>query len=240
MPLAVCKFVSKKLYESFIETKMDTVLTPEYPPVPFFEDVKQVPGFCKVIPTVLSVEECQAIIHICEEKGFSPASFYTDKDGVEHYSDIRKSQRLLVDSVSFVETLWKRIQPHVPSTLYTDEEVVGLNERLRILKYLPGDQFKPHVDGNYVSPQGHVSRLTLLLYLNEGYDGGFTHYYTHDGRWLGIPPQTGMVVLQDQNLYHYVPPLVQGCKYAIRTEVMTRIPHNPSHDKVIRLTKPEH
>jgi hypothetical protein len=215
---------------------MDTVLTFERPRAIVSETVKTVPGFLKVIPNVLSSEECQSIIHLCEEKGFSPASFYTDKDGVEHYSDIRKSQRLLIDSTPFVQTLWNRILYHVPPTLNTNEEVVGLNERLRILKYLPGDEFKPHVDGNYISPEGHLSRLTLLIYLNQGYEGGFTHYYTHDGLWLGIPPQTGMVILQDQNLYHFVPPLEKGCKYAIRTDVMTRIPHNPSQDKVIQLT----
>jgi prolyl 4-hydroxylase len=215
---------------------MDTVLNPTSPPAIFSDDVKVVPGFLRGIPNVLSSEECQAIIDLCENKGFSPASFYTDKDGVEHYSDIRKSQRLLIDSAPFTQTLWNRIQHHVPTQWNTDEEVIGLNERLRILKYLPGDEFKPHVDGNYISPEGQLSRLTLLVYLNEGYEGGFTHYYTHDGLWIGIPPQSGMVVLQDQNLYHTVPPLEKGCKYAIRTDVMARIPHNPAHDKVIRLT----
>jgi hypothetical protein len=215
---------------------MDTILSEEYPPIPFAEEVKYIPGFFKIIRGVLSPEECDAILQLCEEKGFTTASLHTDKDGVEHYSDLRKSQRLIIDSVPFTETLWKRIQHHIPSTWNTSEEMVGLNERLRILKYMPGDEFKPHRDGNFISDEGHISRITLLIYLNEGYEGGFTHYYTHDGLWLGIPPKTGMVVLQDQNLYHCVPRLLNGCKYALRTEIMTRIPHNPSNDKVLTLS----
>jgi hypothetical protein len=214
---------------------MDTLLAKEIDPPPFAEEVRHIPGFFKCIPNVLSLDECQALIDLCEEKGFTTASLYTDKDGVEHYSDTRKSQRLILDSVPFAETLWKRIQRHVPTQWKPYEEPVGLNERLRILKYMPGDEFKPHRDGNFISAEGHISRITLLIYLNEGYEGGFTHYYTHDGLWLGIPPKTGLVVLQDQNLYHCVPPLLNGCKYALRTEVMMRIPYDTTNDKVIKL-----
>ena len=39
--------------------------------------------------------------------------------------------------------------------------------RLRILRYDPGDFFKPHYDGSYRRDNGERSYITIQLYLNE-------------------------------------------------------------------------
>jgi hypothetical protein len=185
--------------------------------------VSNMAGLLQYIPNVFSKDECDAIIKIAEDTGFIQASFYTDSSGNQHYSSVRKSYRCMIDSHSFVKTLWERIRHLVPDT-WDSKPVIGINERLRILRYYPGDEFKPHVDGHYVSPEGNHSQITLLIYLNEDYKGAFTSYLSSNNHsWIQIVPKTGMVVLQDQSLLHYVPALQEGCKYAIRTEIMYKI-----------------
>ncbi len=187
-----------------------------------------IPGFCKTITNVFTPEECSALIQIAEETGFTQAALYTDANGRDHMAlDVRKSSRCVIDSEPFVERLWERIRDHVPST-WKGAEVVGLNPRLRILRYDPGDEFKPHMDGKYTSPSGAISCITILIYLNQGYEGGFTCFWgstgDHEEGWIPIQPETGMITMQDQDLLHCVPPLISGRKYAIRTEVMCMFP----------------
>ena len=190
------------------------------------QTVQNVPGFLQTLQNVLTPKECADVIEIAEAKGFVIASIYTDPTGREHYSDTRKSSRCIIDSRAFVDALWQRIRHAVPPTWgVTNATCMGLNERLRILRYDPGDEFKPHSDGSYTAPNGAISKITVLLYLNSGYEGGYTHFLHEDGHsWVAIEPYVGSVAMQDQALVHGVPPLISGRKYAIRTEVMYMSP----------------
>lgn len=214
---------------------MDNILESDFPKATKAGVIESIPGFLRVIPNTLSQQECTSIIQLAEEKGFIPASFYTDKDGVEHYSEIRKSSRCIIDSTPFAQTLWERVKGFVPETFDQSWKVVGINERLRFLRYTSGDEFKVHTDGTYVSKEGHHSKITILIYLNDTYEGAFTHIITNDNKWLGIQPEVGMLVLQDQCLLHYVPPLTQGVKYVIRTEVMYELVKKSDDIKIIKI-----
>ncbi len=185
-----------------------------------FDVVENVPGFLVYAEGVLTTKECEAIIGIAEEKGFVLAALYTDQQGRDHFSDTRKSQRCIIDSEAFVSQLWARVKHMVPP-VWKGATCVGLNERLRILRYDPGDEFKPHRDGTYAAPSGALSKLTLLLYLNEEYEGGRTEFLDKtESAWVAIPPHVGAVAIQHQDLIHCVPPLQAGRKYVLRTDIM--------------------
>jgi predicted 2-oxoglutarate/Fe(II)-dependent dioxygenase YbiX len=201
-------------------TEMDTILgqsvgnpvTPQ--PVP---DIAH--GDVVVLRNVLTPEECAAIIRVAEERGFEKAALYNN-----HFSDVRKSQRCIVDSEVFVGALWPRLQHAVPPKWgwqFVLDSQHPLNERLRILRYDPGDYFLPHRDGQYMSDSsGSISQITILLYLNEGYRGGYTEFKTTAGDWCPVVTGVGDVVLMDQTVSHHVPALLEGVKYSLRTEVM--------------------
>lgn len=180
-------------------------------------------GDVVVLRNLLTPEECQAIIEVAETRGFEKAALYTDGAGAHHFSDVRKSQRCIVDSDAFVGALWSRLQ-HAVSPNWGWQFVLDsqhpLNERLRILRYDPGDYFLPHRDGQYMSPTGSISQITILLYLNEGYKGGYTEFKTTAGEWYPVVTGVGDAVLMDQSVSHHVPPLLEGIKYSLRTEVM--------------------
>ena len=113
---------------------------------------------------------------------------------------------------------------------------MGLNERLRFLKYNPGMHFLQHPDGHFSRGRRERSFITLLLYLNEGYTGGHTTIWNAVGGQFGpwsdrpgqprtdpgvpVPPRIGMALVHDHRLLHESPKLRVGVKHVIRTDVM--------------------
>ena len=103
--------------------------------------------------------------------------------------------------------------------------MVGLNERLRFLKYSPGQYFKPHFDGSYRRPDGsEQSFVTVQLYLNQGMAGGDTTFLSNTRAEdnVAVAPRTGRVLVFQHDLLHEGSTLLEGVKYAMRTDVMYR------------------
>ncbi len=109
-------------------------------------------------------------------------------------------------------------------------KAVGLNERLRVLRYDPGTYFAPHEDGAYVRtdkkhPQyGDRSFITAQIYLNEHFVGGATRMLnprSHDeSEGIDVTPKTGSILLFHHRIYHEGSILNERRKYTIRTDVM--------------------
>tara|TARA_B100000459_G_scaffold108535_1_gene63010 strand:- start:10 stop:456 length:447 start_codon:yes stop_codon:yes gene_type:complete len=139
--------------------------------------------------------------------------------------DKRQSDRVMVDAPGLASQICERLRVALPETT-TDSygarwRLVGLNERLRFLKYSqPGDFFYVHTDGYFPRTKNERSFVTVLLYLNEGYRGACTTIYDVTGRPLPVAPRTGMALVHDHLVSHGVPPLATGVKHVIRTDVM--------------------
>jgi prolyl 4-hydroxylase len=94
---------------------------------------------------------------------------------------------------------------------------VGAGEPLQVLRYSPGQQYHPHLDA---LPFGDNQRIyTMLVYLNDGYGGGETHF-TRTG--LTFAGRTGDALLfrnstpsgePDEMTQHAGLPVVRGEKY---------------------------
>lgn len=179
--------------------------------------------YASVLHNVFSEQECQQLIQWSEGSGYEPALVNMGRGRQKAIFDYRKSDRAIIDTPEFGDLLWNRIQDHIPDDLLDDWSKTGLNERMRFLKYNPGDYFKPHYDGSYSRPDGsESSKVTLMLYLNGGFEGGetsFLHPLDVELK-IGVKPQTGMVLLFQHDTYHEGSLLVQGQKYAMRTDVM--------------------
>lgn len=104
------------------------------------------------------------------------------------------------------------------------DTVVGYHERYGIgnkfwdeegynlLKYSGGQEYKCHFDG----PTGRGRHLSVLLYLNDNFEGGELEFPFHK---VKIKPQAGMLLLFPSNYAyaHIAHPVTQGTKYAIVT-----------------------
>jgi hypothetical protein len=129
---------------------------------------------CFALKGVLSPAECEALIAGTEMRGYSAALINT-YGGQVMDTTVRKSGRVIVDDEGTAKDWFDRIAPHLPKSIGRSGRVaemgarnlVGLNERLRFLRYYPGEYFAPHQDGSYRRPDGsEASLLTLMVYLN--------------------------------------------------------------------------
>ena len=198
---------------------------------------------CRSMDNILSIRECDAIIARSEEAGFKPALINAGGFGREAYRpENRNSERCIIDDTSFAETLFHRIQDTLPQTFKDEEKnqcwkLVGLNERMRILKYEKGNSFAPHFDGQFRRRNGKErSFVSVMIYLNSGreggsFEGGSTMFLSRDLLAHGSDtspcteyvPKSGSVLVFDHELFHEGALLKEGVKYAIRTDVMYRI-----------------
>ena len=103
-------------------------------------------------------------------------------------------------------------------------EAVGVNERLRFLRYDPVQKFEPHFDGSYYRPDGVERTLfTVQLYLNEGYGGGATTLINFKTKYaedkVEVKTKTGSVLIFQHHVFHEGSPLMEGRKYTMRSDV---------------------
>merc|ERR1711982_86347 len=100
-----------------------------------------------------------------------------------------------------------------------------VNSCFRCLRYSSGQAgFAKHRDGQSVV-DGEISRVTVQIYLNEGFEGGATRLCHVDDaedvlRGIDIVPRTGMALVFDQGIPHKGCSVHGGTKYTARTEIM--------------------
>lgn len=170
--------------------------------------------FRKIVEDFFTLEECTELIQIGEEMGFQESLIKT-KEGEVMDKSIRDNDRVVFDDPKLANELWEKIKSEIPDI--DDWKPYGLNERLRYYRYKDGQQFKPHVDGSFKRGEGDLSLITMLIYLNEEFEGGETTFVLD---FLQIKPKTGMVLLFDHKLMHTGRPVTKGVKYVLRTDVM--------------------
>ncbi|KAL2818812.1 hypothetical protein BDW59DRAFT_151866 [Aspergillus cavernicola] len=181
-------------------------------------------------------------------------------------TDSRNCGRIILDSHDLAGKLQARLLPFLQELgidrLENRPLVTGLagrnrtyqitrfNERLRFLKYVGGEYFRPHWDANYSTPgRREKSFFTVHLYLNgEGEQdlkevqraelegtttnmdlegellGGATSFlprYEEVDRLVRVFPKTGSVLVFQQNeLLHSGDSVFRGTKYTLRADVM--------------------
>ena len=172
------------------------------------------------MPRFFKEAQCHAWLERAEAAGFETQSF--------HGGEAR--ERAQFDDLAMAQMIWSRL-PQLPElmSLYgpnlqpapgvaslADHQPVALNARMRFYRYRHGARFSRHHDLSYESTLR--SFLTVLIYLNEGMEGGQT---TFDGG-LSIAPQLGSCVIFPHELMHQGMPVVRGTKIVLRTDVMYR------------------
>ena len=179
---------------------------------------------CFTIDGLFTAAECGAWIEQAEALGFDEAPINTGS-GELRAPDIRNNDRTMLDDPDTAAGLFARLRPLLPPStcMYSRElPITGLNERLRFYRYDPGQRFALHRDGHYTRPDAsECSRLSLLLYLNGGFEGGETLFYTRPGPATDrAVPETGRVLVFPHSMMHEGAPVTRGRKYVLRTDVM--------------------
>lgn len=164
------------------------------------------------INNFLTPEECDHFINKPEEW---QAATITTPSGAKLDQCYRNNDRYMFDDVDLAKDLFERMKPHLDDN---DKEwkLKGLNERFKIYRYGPEQNFALHTDASFVRNENERSFQTILIYLNDDYEGGETEFFGLDT----IPPEKGMAIVFLHHLMHEGMPIKSGTKYALRTDVM--------------------
>lgn len=198
-----------------------------------------VPGL-SLATNVLSPDECKAIIAAGETVTFLPDAPLREDGDIS----ILAHNFYWVTDTAFHDTLWSRISPFVPARV-NGRVARGLNRRFRVYRYVPGAEYRTHIDGAW-PPSGILpddtyvydaspadkkqsSLFTFLIYLNDEFEGGETTFFLPAAREGTLnaypvrPVMGGGVVFPHGDtrgaILHEGTGVRKGAKYVIRTEV---------------------
>ncbi|MCW8138191.1 MAG: 2OG-Fe(II) oxygenase [Planctomycetota bacterium] len=97
----------------------------------------------------------------------------------------------------------------------------GLNALLRYYAYAPGERFPPHTDLSHELSPDERTFLTVVLYLDEGCEGGETRFLDVDPPQV-ISPRVGAALVFAHERRHEGVELRRGVKHVLRTDVVFR------------------
>ena len=200
-------------------------------------DVPHVQG-AFLLKDMLSQDECIEILTATEAIGYQPDEPITSKPS----KSVLAHNVVWIADDSILQPLLERCLEFLPPALGKGSSLVGINGRFRCYRYDPGDVYRPHVDGAWpmsgvdeagkyvydISNGKVLSRLTFLVYLNEGFEGGCTTFFTpdkHVGQLnaFAVVPRVGSVLVfphGEGSIVHEGSAVTRGRKYVIRTEVL--------------------
>lgn len=165
------------------------------------------------IDDVLDASECA---EMCTKIERSAPSIAT------HNPLYRNQDRVMGDDPTFAADLFARIRANLPERI-GDFELATLNARLRWYRYRAGQEFSPHMDHWYQPTPKRITLLTVLVYLNHGFEGGDTRFMEQVEE--RIRPHAGRVAVFQHKIRHEGERVTKGVKYALRTDVLYDAPH---------------
>lgn len=166
-----------------------------------------------LIDNFLTEEECDFHIKASETIGYELAK--VNVNGKQTImTTVRNNQRVLMFDEEMAAEIWEKLKPFVDA--YPTAEPIGLNEMWRYYKYVPGERFRLHKDGSHIRNPYERSLLTLLIYLNDDFEGGATGF----NREFDIAPKKGRAVIFEHQIRHEGKPIQSGTKYVLRTDIM--------------------
>jgi len=187
-----------------------------FPEPMYFQNVD-----CVGLPSLLSSKECNLIIDYAEAQGFSVQQRHRVLNLM--WSDV-------VDPF-FAEALWQFCGlGWFLRTISIDGMVpCGLNDVIRIQKYVQGSLFGRHTDQPVRREDGKISKYSLRIFLNgreddEVFTGGLSVFHVPFRQEpVVFEPEAGLGLLYPQGELCTIQEETEvlfGCKYVLRADVL--------------------
>jgi len=204
-----------------------------------------------VLDNVFSKEECDRIIELSENLGFT----FWDTTGQADVS-YRSAFTIEVDQPTIADVIFERISPWCQELEIDKDDVIASRdftgkwvpergyEKLLLGRYRKGGHFSPHTDGTTYVDVNRRTCFTTLLYLRDTVEegGGRTFLLKpeskdnpfpktpenkltsrEEDRIYGVQPKTGRLLLFYHEDMHEAEAVVDGHeKYIIRTDIVYR------------------
>lgn len=169
-------------------------------------------------PAILTPGECAAMRAKIDASELTVATINTPR-GPRLATGVRNNERFMEDDYALAATLFERLADQAPRQAM-GMSLHGVNERMRYFRYKPETWFKPHADGSFARDEAERSLYTLIIYLNDGFEGGRTIFEVEPQ--VAITPREGMALLFQHPIVHEGEEVTAGVKYVLRTELMYR------------------
>ncbi|WP_375759817.1 prolyl hydroxylase family protein [Corallococcus exercitus] len=179
----------------------------------------------QTVPGLYSLAECRQLLADAASAEWLPATVNSQAGRVVD-AKIRDSTTMILRDDARARDLYARIAPHVPAVMHVEDgqrgaripmHVAGIFVPLRIYRYEPGQHFGLHQDQSYAGPDGSRSLLTLMIYLNDDFEGGETDFPEQQRQ---IAPQAGTGLWFQHMLLHAGRRVTRGTKYVLRSDVL--------------------
>jgi len=184
-------------------------------------------GILNVIDHFLTKEECDYLIRLSEDK-FERSKVYAKGDEIINGRTSYSAELIITDDV-VLENIRERAAElvNLPKTHF---------EFFQCVSYGVGEEYQNHHDtfdvqteeGRKVVAEGGQRKYTLLVYLNDGFIGGGTHFPELD---IMVEPKNGRVALFEniddnndtiQASLHAGLPVTSGKKFALNIWVRNK------------------
>ena len=181
-------------------------------------------GHGYLVRGLLNEAECQRWVRAAEGRGFEQGAPITTAAGFVKRPDVRNNERAMWDDVEAAAQLWSVLRPALPEAFHSlpmhgrTWRSVGLNERLRLYRYGPGQHFRWHADGTFRRSAEEMSLYTLLVYLSSVDAGGETQFHGAPN----VVPEAGLALVFWHPLLHQGAEVQAGTKLVLRSDVMFR------------------
>lgn len=176
----------------------------------------------QLVEQLYTPAECAALLAAVANADWLPATI-NRPDGRGIDTRIRDNLTAIVRDPAITATLLARITPHVPATMTSGWDgprrsmrLHGLFEPLRVYRYEVGHRFGLHTDQSYTQGDAR-SLLTLLVYLDDDFDGGETDFPEEH---RAIRPHAGDALWFQHALLHAGNAVTRGTKHVLRTDVL--------------------
>jgi prolyl 4-hydroxylase len=173
-------------------------------------------AFLFEIEDFFTSQMCDDFILWSEQQGYDEAKVQVNGTEIM-MKNIRNNSRITFTDIALANRVWDQFKSYaVP--LFANSEVIGLNEMFRFYKYEVGQKFKRHIDGSYVRNGSEASYFTLMIYLNDDFEGGHTTFDHYD-----IAPKKGSALVFYHGMKHCGEEIKSGIKYVLRTDIMYKL-----------------
>ncbi len=170
------------------------------------------------VDDALPVADCESYIARIRESEAAEVAPIVGHHGEEVDLAVRNNTRVMWDDEVEANVLLARVADGLPPALL-GMKLVGANPRLRLYRYDPGQKHGAHWDSVVELDGGVKSLLTLVFYLNDGFEGGATEFPELE---KSIVPRTGRALLFQHRILHEATAVKVGTKYVLRTDVLYR------------------
>lgn len=167
------------------------------------------------VDDALSAADCEAYIERMRA-GQAEVAPINGLHGAEIDLAVRNNTRIMWDDAAEAGALLRRVAARVPTRL-SGLQLIGANPRLRLYRYGAGEHHGAHWDSVVEFAGGARSLLTLVFYLNDGFDGGETDFSELK---TTVVPRRGRALLFQHRILHTASSVTRGEKLVLRTDLV--------------------